>query len=835
MRDSYQRKMILPVRPHCRIRRTDHGGQGQIRADPVGNDAGASRCYGAHDERDHLRIRKDADRADPVRIGACQSVRHAVEIALHFRSGNAATVGWITKRGNWSITEAGIEALQEFPSAEQLYTELNRRYREIDQRRVQAQRTLNEYQQFIADSLSLVEAGNWTAHEDLAELADVSSAEIIDFLASGKVTIVNGHRVLHADGTIPAEGMINASYRIGDLRRRLQDEGLRFDAADRASQDQRLNVGALRELLDAKHASDTPEPKVARRAWMVRGSNVEGYNLVDDWLGADFVSLSASQLGGLDPGSSYEYLRQQVDAGYGHKSYAYRSQRLEEFDRFLRKMHRDDLVLVAQHGKVYLGVLIGAPYFVESERSLSNLRWEVHWYNQLEPADASQLPSPVPALLQSQAYVVELTEAYQQLAELVPDLRPPESSAAAQLPQPRSLAFSPITDEFAASVFMDRAELGKIADLLWERRQVVFYGPPGTGKTYIARKLANHLTDEGSVKLVQFHPSYTYEDFFEGYRPEPGGSGTLTFTLRPGPFRDFAEAAVANKATPYILIVDEINRANLAKVFGELYFLLEYRDQPISLQYSPDGEFTLPENLFIIGTMNTADRSIARVDAAMRRRFAFVEMHPRVPPVRGLLARWLDREGLPDDAAQLLDELNQRIEDSDAAIGPSYLMRKAIYERVDGLDRVWQHDIMPLLEDLFYGQRDLPERYGLASLRKTISAGTSAASMIGDSAAPLAAESTPRCLPRRDPDRADRAGPTGRARADAGSRSAPFAIRHCHSRPFGIHARYLDRRPCREGRRRTSRRNRDPYRAEAADRAVVVPGGLREPRISVAG
>ena len=157
-------------------------------------------------------------------------------------------------------------------------------------------------------------------------------------------------------------------------------------------------------------------------------------------------------------------------------------------------------------------------------------------------------------------------------------------------------------------------------------------------------------------------------------------------------------------------------------MFGELYFLLEYRDESISLQYSPDKEFTLPENLFLIGTMNTADRSIARIDTAMRRRFAFVELDPRIPPVQGLLSRWLEKHELPQEAALLLDELNARIEDSDAAIGPSYLMDERIYQREDGLDRVWQYSIMPLLEDLFYGQRDLEELYGLPSLRKAIAA-----------------------------------------------------------------------------------------------------------------
>jgi len=222
------------------------------------------------------------------------------------------------------------------------------------------------------------------------------------------------------------------------------------------------------------------------------------------------------------------------------------------------------------------------------------------------------------------------------------------------------------------------------------------------------------------TKLVQFHPSYTYEDFFEGYRPAPGASGTLTFTLRPGPFRAFAEAAREDATTPYILIVDEINRANLAKVFGELYFLLEYRDQAMSLQYSPTEDFILPENLFIIGTMNTADRSIARIDTAMRRRFAFIELDPRIPPVQGLLTRWLASRNLPNEGALLLDLLNSRLADADAAIGPSYLMKDSIYQREDGLDQVWQYEIMPLLEDLFYGQRDLTDLYGLDSLRKAI-------------------------------------------------------------------------------------------------------------------
>jgi 5-methylcytosine-specific restriction protein B len=289
------------------------------------------------------------------------------------------------------------------------------------------------------------------------------------------------------------------------------------------------------------------------------------------------------------------------------------------------------------------------------------------------------------------------------------------------------LEFPRITDELADELLIDRQWLQDQADLLWDRRQMIFYGPPGTGKTYIARKLAGHLAEPAAVKLVQFHPSYTYEDFFEGFRPVQGDNHQLTFDLRPGPFRQLVDAARQHPSDPYLLIIDEINRANLAKVFGELYFLLEYRDDAISLLYSAEREFTLPPNVFVIGTMNTADRSIALVDAAMRRRFAFVELHPSEPPTAGLLASWLKRLAATEtvehglDAPGLLDVLNRRIDERDFAIGPSYLMRPEIYRTEDGLTRVWQTSILPLLEEHHYGSpREVLDRYRLDALRKAL-------------------------------------------------------------------------------------------------------------------
>lgn len=636
--------------------------------------------------------------------------------AVGFHSGDAATIGWMSKIGGWSITEAGSEALDTYEEPDRLWAELSRQWNDVNRRRKEAQRNLSEVQQFIADAIALVEPGSWTSHEDLGELAGRPGSEVADFLAA--VRVANSYRVLDADGSVPPEGQLHFTYRGGtSLRDRLAHEGVSFDSNGRASQSQQLTAGDLKELLRTR-AEETREEEApaAKRAWMVRGSSVDGFNLVPEWLKDGFVSLSASQLAKVDPDASYDELRRAVDEGYEHKSYAYREQRLAEFDRFLRRMRPGDLALTTTQGEVFIGEVTGQSAFTDSEHGLSNLRRDVHWHNADKALPADRLAPPVPALLQDQAYVVDLTEAYEQLAALTAPVAPPPR---------RELAFRTVTGEFAYEVYLDRTELAKIVDLLWDRKQIILYGPPGTGKTWLAKKLARHLTSDmdGAVRLVQFHPSYTYEDFFEGFRPK-AASGSLSFELRPGPFRDFAETAEADTSTPYILVIDEINRANLAKVFGELYFLLEYRDESIRLQYSPDKPFRLPPNLFIIGTMNTADRSIAKVDSAMRRRFAFIELHPRTPPVQGLLSRWLVRKGLPDWPAHVLDELNSRIEDADAAIGPSYLMDPRIYQRDDGVERVWQYWIMPLLADQFYGQTDLEERYGLAALRRAVGADT---------------------------------------------------------------------------------------------------------------
>ncbi|WP_280408765.1 McrB family protein [Nocardia brasiliensis] len=280
--------------------------------------------------------------------------------------------------------------------------------------------------------------------------------------------------------------------------------------------------------------------------------------------------------------------------------------------------------------------------------------------------------------------------------------------------------FPDATDELAKKLYMSRDWLQQCIDLLRDRPQLIFYGPPGTGKTYLAKALAEHLSSAENVKVVQFHPSYSYEDFFEGFRPGRSSNGQVSYNLHQGPLRLIAEDARKNPGTLYPLIIDEINRGNLSKIFGELYYLLEYRGESINLLYSEKVEmFTLPKNVVIIGTMNTVDRSIASMDSAMRRRFSFVHLHPSEEPTNGILRRWLADKELPMEAADLLDELNRTIEGRDFKVGPSYFMRRSSATG-RGFDLAWTTSILPLLEEIHFRDPsvDVHERYSLPRIRE---------------------------------------------------------------------------------------------------------------------
>lgn len=438
----------------------------------------------------------------------------------------------------------------------------------------------------------------------------------------------------------------------------------------------------------------------AARAWLIRDKATNP--------NTGFVALAAEHFTGFNPDMSRDELNAAVENGYKHLDYAQRLAIANDYYNFLFTMKADDLVTTEIGGDLHIGVVTGDPEY--SNDDVSVLRRPVSW-----TMTTHVHGGPLRDELGQDGTVVDITGTIEYLKDLT---GASDTTAASQPTGPVQLPAA--TKQLADDLHFDQNWLQKLTTVLQDRKQVVLYGPPGTGKTYLARRISRHITDQDAVRLVQFHPSYSYEDFFEGFRPRAKGDAA-GFELVPGPLRQLAARAEADKGRPYVLIIDEINRANLAKVFGELYFLLEYRDEKIDLQYSPGDRFKLPSNIFFIGTMNTADRSVAGVDAAMRRRFAFLELHPDQPPVRGMLARWSSTHKKNDDRATLLDRLNAKIEaaDRDFKIGPSYLM-KPDADHADGLDLIWEHSILPLLEEHYYDRMTreaVRERFGLKAIR----------------------------------------------------------------------------------------------------------------------
>ena len=640
---------------------------------------------------------------------------------LRWTSGWANAVGWLTKSADgWQITDAGRAALVGYPNDDERYAALAREYRAVRKSRA-ASITGGEPNAKLTklrDALDLVEPGLWTSYGDLAALTGLSNQNVGTFMA--QTPHPAAYRVLQTDGTVADGFNWTDPSRTDDPVELLKSEGVEFDGQNRANQGQRLTTYDLEELL-AETGGATPV-----RAWLIRGNNVNGKNLVPVWLERGSCSVAASQIRSLDLPLNRAEIVAVVEEDYSQKSYDTRNEKVAELDLFLNRIQVGDVVVTNDGSDFYLGEITGNAVSVQSTDERSNLRRSVSWANVDAPIDLNELPPGVKPKLSSQHPIVDLTGDLAALKAL--GQRDAPAKAAAEKAAAPELHLEPASDELASNLLVPRQWLQDCIDLLADRRQIIFYGPPGTGKTYLAQAIAEHLTSREAIKLVQFHPAYSYEDFFEGYRPAlaKDGSGTVGFTLTPGPFRRLVDAARENPSTPYVLIIDEINRANLAKVFGELYVLLEYRDRAIDLLYSTGDEagFTMPPNVFIIGTMNTADRSIALVDSAMRRRFAFKALHPSAEPTRSLLTAWLNSHSLPTTTAAVLDHLNALIKDEDFKIGPSYFMRPGVYTD-GGLATTWETSILPLLEEHHFGEGiDVTKEYSLSRILRRVNAGS---------------------------------------------------------------------------------------------------------------
>ncbi|RSK49519.1 AAA family ATPase [Hymenobacter rigui] len=325
---------------------------------------------------------------------------------------------------------------------------------------------------------------------------------------------------------------------------------------------------------------------------------------------------------------------------------------------------------------------------------------------------------------------VAAQEQMQELYTGPPRETPPKSpsAAAAPAPSPEPAAVQEPTPVYSppppynreqalAELFITESKLDGALSALRRRRNLILQGPPGTGKTFLARRLAwleLGATDVRRIELVQFHPSYSYEDFVQGFRPDAHGK----FHLQNGILLNFCQRAAQDPEQPYFLLIDELNRGNVARIFGELLLLLEADKRGpaygVRLPYSPAGSapFFVPENVYFIGTMNLADRSLAPLDYALRRRFAYVSLEPEFGPP---LQQFLAAQGVPAAVitrlAARLTDLNRTIADDpelgpDFCIGHSYFCQPPADAAAAGmwLQLVLEQEIAPLLDDYWLDQ-----------------------------------------------------------------------------------------------------------------------------------
>ena len=292
------------------------------------------------------------------------------------------------------------------------------------------------------------------------------------------------------------------------------------------------------------------------------------------------------------------------------------------------------------------------------------------------------------------------------------------SEGAEEAIEPPALEVAPVfsVNDAVAELFLPKADFEQILLSLRERKNIVLQGPPGVGKSFMARLLAYSLlgrADETRVEMVQFHQSYSYEDFIQGYRPSENG-----FRLREGIFSQFREKARLDPGQEHVFIIDEINRGNLSRIFGEVLLLMESDkrspDWSVPLLYS-GKDFYIPDNVYFIGLMNTADRSLAMVDYALRRRFRFFTLTPQFQSQK--FADQLTTAGAPKslvtELVSNLVELNASIAKPESGLGSGFAIGHSFFCPAKGVvaDAAWyqriiEGEIQPLLEEYWFDEPD---------------------------------------------------------------------------------------------------------------------------------
>lgn len=415
----------------------------------------------------------------------------------------------------------------------------------------------------------------------------------------------------------------------------------------------------------------------------------------DEFYDAEIMAIGWGEIGDLTAFATKDAMKQKmkecIDPTLSYKNAAHATW------QFVNDMKPGDIVFVKKgmHRIVGRGIVTSGYLFDASRNDeYKNIR-QINWTNK------GEWEHPGQAVMKTLTDITSYTDYVEKLNALFED-DADEEIEEVEIQYPAYTA-----EDFLNEVYMSRTDYQTLVSLLKNKKNIILQGAPGVGKTFAAKRLAYSMMevkDSSRVMMVQFHQSYSYEDFIMGFRPAATG-----FELKKGPFYSFCKKTEMDSENDYFFIIDEINRGNLSKIFGELFMLIENDKRGVSLQllYS-DEKFSVPSNVYIIGMMNTADRSLAMLDYALRRRFAFFEFSPAFETEGFRTYRQEKSNKKFDNLIAAIEKLNVAIENDDTLgrgfrIGHSYFCTESEIDDM-WLNAVITYEIVPLLNEYWFDE-----------------------------------------------------------------------------------------------------------------------------------
>lgn len=419
----------------------------------------------------------------------------------------------------------------------------------------------------------------------------------------------------------------------------------------------------------------------------------------DEFYAAGIMGLGWSGIGDLSDFDSKDAMKKKMKETYGDQ-YSYKNAAHATW-QFANEIKPGDIIFVKKgmHKVIGRGVVIGdyqyRPDLQDEEYEYGHVR-EVDWTHK------GEWEHPGQAVMKALTDITPYTDYVEKLNALFVD----EAEDVEEV----ETTYPPYdVDKFLEEVYMDISDYNTLVGLIRKKKNVILQGAPGVGKTFAAKRLAYSMMgqkDQDRVMLVQFHQSYTYEDFIEGFRPTSAGSG---FEIKKGSFYNFCKKAGEDLENEYFFIIDEINRGNLSKIFGELFMLIENdkRGNSLQLLYS-DEKFNVPSNVYIIGMMNTADRSLAMLDYALRRRFAFYTMNPGFDSDGFRTYKAKLASSKMDKLIACVESLNSVIA-ADDSLGEGFCVGHSYFCNIEDvtdsvLSNIVEYELIPLLKEYWFDE-----------------------------------------------------------------------------------------------------------------------------------